>query len=105
MPAQSSKRDRTQVNPAFTQSSLAALERIALFLYRWLAPETQDQLQATLSAVRRELRLPLPRHFLLSWRDWPRDDAAGDALGSLLRRLGELERSATEWRQTSRGNT
>lgn len=81
--------ERPPVNATFNQSAVAALERAALYLFRHLSVETGEQLSDALEQVRRDLDLPFP---FFSWRDWPDDAQAGDALGALLRRLDELER-------------
>jgi hypothetical protein len=82
-----------EASATFAQAAVAALERVALYLFRHLSFENGEQLSCALQRVRRELRLAPPLNPLLDCRDWPLDDEAGRALGMLLERLDALERA------------
>jgi len=75
----------------FAQAAVSAMERCALFVFRYLSPKTAQQLADALHEVRYELKLPAPVYPLLDCRDWPHDADAAAALGVLLKSLGRLE--------------
>jgi hypothetical protein len=85
-----------KASPLFYQAAVSSIERCALFLFRYLEFETQEQLSGVLHQIHRELKVPFPRYEILDCRDWPTDSESGKALSVLLKRLGEIENMETK---------
>jgi hypothetical protein len=86
-----------RVNAIFRQSVAPALERAVLYLFRHLPANINQQLARAIEQVRCDLDLPFPPP-VLSYRDWPKDSQAGDALHTLLVRLDEMDALMSRWR-------
>jgi hypothetical protein len=82
---------RLQAPSLFKQAALSSMERCALFLFRYLHPDTEEALTKLLHQAHQELGVPFQLHPLLDCRDWPDDAKTGEALEALLARLDELE--------------
>jgi hypothetical protein len=92
-PAPSPKRASQRQPSRFAQAAVACLERVTLYLVgSFLLPfDVSEELVRACRSVRCALGLAASRHPFMSLRDWPDDPKAGEALGSLLKRLDELE--------------
>lgn len=77
--------------PAFAQAAMTAMERCALYLFRYLDYTTEERLSDALRYTRDFLKLVPPKYPILNCRDWPKDEKAGAILEELLKRFEQLE--------------